>query len=131
MIPSSTLSVQKKLIRVSCMHEVSLMEQTLAIAIAQAEDHGASQIHRLTLRVGQQSGVVADALRFAFEVVQQNTIAAEARLEIEEIPVTCYCQHCHQNFQPEDWIYRCPQCDQISHTVLDGKQLELASLELS
>ncbi|WLT40180.1 hydrogenase maturation nickel metallochaperone HypA [Synechocystis sp. B12] len=113
------------------MHEVSLMEQTLAIAIAQAEDHGASKIHRLTLRVGQQSGVVADALRFAFEVVRQNTMAAEARLEIEEIPVTCRCQHCHENFQPEDWIYRCPHCDQISQTVMDGKQLELASLELS
>ena len=113
------------------MHEVSLMEQTLAIAIAQAEDHGASKIHCLTLRVGQQSGVVADALKFAFEVVRQNTMAAEARLEIEEIPITCHCPHCHQNFQPEDWIYRCTQCDQISQTVLDGKQLELASLELS
>lgn len=113
------------------MHEVSLMEQTLAIAVAQAQNHGASKIHRLVLRVGQQSGVVADALSFAFEVVKENTMASEALLVIEEVPVTVHCQACQQNFQPRDWIYRCPECGQISQTLVDGKQLELASLEIS
>ncbi len=113
------------------MHEVSLMEQTLAIAVAQAQEHGASKIHQLVLRVGQQSGVVADALSFAFEVVKQDTMAAEALLAIEEVPVTCHCQICQSNFQPEDWIYCCPRCGGISQTVVDGKQLELVSLEMS
>lgn len=113
------------------MHEVSLMEQTLAIAIDQAQQHGATQIHRLKLRVGQQSGVEPDALAFAFEVVAQNTIAAQGVLEIETVPVRCHCAHCQREFQPDDWVYRCPQCGNLSPTVVDGKQLELASLEMS
>lgn len=113
------------------MHEVSLMEQTLAIAIEQAQRHQASQIEHLTLKVGKQSGVVPEALTFAFEVVSRGTMAAGATLEIIEIPVTCRCDRCQINFQPADWIYACPQCQGISQTVIDGKQLELASLALT
>lgn len=113
------------------MHEVSLMEQTLAIAVAQAERHHAHCIHRLTLNVGRQSGVVPEALAFAFDVVAQNTIAAGAKLELINIPVTCRCDQCQAEFHPPDWIYVCPQCGSLSHTVIDGKQLELASLEMS
>ena len=113
------------------MHEVSLMEQTLAIAVEQAQQHHARRIHRLTLKVGQQSGVVTDALAFAFEIVTQGTIAEGASLEMIEIPVTCRCERCQSEFQPPDWIYACPQCQRISQTIVDGKQLELASLEMS
>lgn len=112
------------------MHEVSLMEQTLAIAGEQARRHGASRIHRLTLNVGQQSGVVTDALAFAFEIVSQGTMAEGAQLEMIEIPVTCRCEPCQINFQPAAWIYQCPHCHTISQTIIDGKQLELASLEM-
>lgn len=113
------------------MHEVSLMEQTLAIAVEQAQCHHARQIHRLTLKVGQQSGVVTDALAFAFDIVSQGTIAEGASLEMIEVPVTCRCESCQNEFQPPDWIYICPQCQHLSHTIIDGKQLELASLEMS
>jgi len=113
------------------MHEVSLMEQTLAIAVEQAQHHGASRIHRLTLKVGQQSGVVTDALAFAFDIVSQGTIAEGAQLEMIEIPVTCRCEPCQSDFQPADWIYVCPQCQTLSQRIIDGKQLELASLEMS
>ncbi|MEY2984170.1 MAG: hydrogenase expression/formation protein HypA [Cyanobacteriota bacterium] len=113
------------------MHEVSLMEQTLAIAVEQARQHRASCIHRLTLNVGQQSGVVPEALAFAFDVVSQGTIAEGAVLTLIDIPVTCRCDQCHANFRPSDWVYICPHCHQISQTIIDGKQLELASLEMS
>jgi hydrogenase nickel incorporation protein HypA/HybF len=113
------------------MHEVSLMEQTLAIAVEQAQQHQGSRIHGLTLKVGQQSGVVPEALAFAFDVVSQGTIAEGAELTLIEIPVLCWCEPCQTHFQPTDWIYLCPRCEQLSQTIVEGKQLELASLELS
>ena len=112
------------------MHEVSLMEQTLATAIEQAQARQAQQIHHLTLRVGKQSGVVPEALRFAFDVVIQGSIADHATLTIEEVPVTCRCRQCQQVFQPESWVYECPSCGSLQQTVTDGKQLELASIEM-
>ncbi len=113
------------------MHEVGIMEQTLAIALSHAQQQGANQIHRMILRVGSLSGVEPEALQFAFEVVAQGTIAADAILTIDAIPAVCYCHHCQQDFQPMDWIYACPNCQQISADIRQGKELELASMEVS
>ena len=113
------------------MHEVGIMEQTLAIALTHAQQQGASQIHRMIVRVGTLSGVEPDALKFAFDVVTQGTIAARATLTIDTIPAVCYCQHCQQTFQPTDWIYACPDCQNVSADIRQGKELELASMEVS
>ena len=51
------------------MHEVSLLENTLELALDYARQQNATQIHHLTLRVGQLSGVIPEALQFAFEIV--------------------------------------------------------------
>ena len=113
------------------MHEVSLMEQTLEVAIRAAKQEGAHKIERLKMRIGIMSGVVPDALEFAFEAVTQGTIAEGATFEIESIPVVCYCPSCQQDFQPPDFIYECPNCGRISTEARSGKEIELATLELS
>ncbi len=113
------------------MHEVGLMENALAIALDYAVRDQAHRIHKICLRVGTLSGVEPDALRFAFDVVTQNTIAAAARLEILPCPTRCYCDACQTEFEPIDMGYECPSCNTWSSTILQGKELELASLEVS
>ena len=113
------------------MHEVSLLENTLELAVGYAQQQGASHIHRLTLRVGALSGVIPEALRFAFEIVVQGTMAAQAELVIEMLPAICYCADCDQDFQPTDYIYECPRCHQLSSQIRQGRDLELISLEVS
>lgn len=109
------------------MHEVGIMEQTVDIAIDCAK--GVDRIHTLKMRIGKMSGVVPEALEFAFDVVTQGTIAEGANLEIETIPVTCYCSECNNNFQPSDWFYECPECGKFSYQILSGKEIELVSIE--
>lgn len=113
------------------MHEVSLMESTLELATRSAQAQGASQIHQITLRVGQLSGVIPEALHFAFEVVAQGTIAADAKLVIESVPARCHCSACGTEFEPPDIIYACPQCQTLATEVRQGKELEIVSLEVS
>ena len=50
------------------MHELGIMEQTLAIAIHNAKKENAQQIKRIIMNIGKLSGVVPEALEFAFEV---------------------------------------------------------------
>ncbi|PSN12046.1 hydrogenase maturation nickel metallochaperone HypA [filamentous cyanobacterium CCP5] len=113
------------------MHEISLMEATLEIALDQAHAQGASKVHRIHLQVGEVSGVVPEALAFAFDVVCAGTPAEGAELTLETIPARCYCSRCRQEFHPADWVYECPQCHTISADIRQGKDLELASLEVS
>jgi hydrogenase nickel incorporation protein HypA/HybF len=113
------------------MHEVSMMQNTLDLAIAQAKQNRATKVERLTMKIGELSGVIPEALEFAFEVLTPGTIAENARLEINSIPVVCYCQNCDRDFQPGADIFVCPQCQQISSNVTSGRELELASIVVS
>ncbi len=113
------------------MHELSLMENALQIAVDEARRRDARRIHRLTLRIGELSGVVPEALAFAFEALAPGTLAEGAELLLETTPVICHCAGCGASFHPATVIYACPECGQISGDIQRGQELELASLEVS
>jgi hydrogenase nickel incorporation protein HypA/HybF len=113
------------------MHEVALMENALAIALDYASREQSRCIHQIALRVGDISGVEPDALRFAFDVVTQGTIAEQAQLTIETCPTLCFCNVCQIEFRPRELGYECPTCQTWSTSILQGKELELSSLEVS
>ena len=113
------------------MHEFSLMQSALETAAQKTRAAGATQIHRLKLRVGKLSGVVPEALRSAFASLKDETPAAAAELEIEEVPAICWCADCAAEFAAADWKYECPRCHQPSGDLRRGLELELTSLEIS
>jgi hydrogenase nickel incorporation protein HypA/HybF len=113
------------------VHEVSLMQGALEIALEEAARRGATRVHRITLRVGELSGAVPEALAFAFDVVSRDTPADGARLVIEPVPAACLCTACGEEFRPEPGIFVCPRCGRPSTDVQAGNELELAQLEVS
>jgi hydrogenase nickel incorporation protein HypA/HybF len=113
------------------MHEVGIVQSTLDLALKQAKASGATQIHELRMRVGVMTGVVPEALTFAFEIARQGTLASSARLEIETVPLSCWCQKCQTEFPCADYNNLCPQCQQPSADFRKGRELELVSMEVS
>jgi hydrogenase nickel incorporation protein HypA/HybF len=107
------------------------MQSTLDLAQEQARQSGATSIHSLRMRIGLLSGVVADALRFAFEALRQDTLAASATLEIEEVRPACWCAGCQTEFEVNDYIYECPRCHRPSADLRRGREIALVSLEIS
>ncbi len=113
------------------MHEVGIIQNALQMAEKQARASGARQVHQLRLRVGALSGVVPEALQFAFEVVSRGTMAEGARLEVESVPPSCWCAACQAEFACEDLLYECPRCHEPSSELRRGLELELTSMEIS
>ena len=113
------------------MHELSLIQNTLALARQQLKQAGAQRIHVLRLRIGALSGVSMDALEFAFDVVRRDSPAADARLEIEPVATVCWCARCNAEFQPQGYVFECPTCHELSSDVRHGRELELVSVEVS
>jgi hydrogenase nickel incorporation protein HypA/HybF len=113
------------------MHEAGLMRDAIDLAIAEAARAGAGCVHRVVLRVGALAGVEPEALDFAFEVAAAGTIAAGARLEIQQTPAVCFCPACGRDFDPAGVVFECPRCGAISGDVRGGCELELVSLEVS
>lgn len=113
------------------MHEVSLMMHALELAEEAARREGASRIVGLTLRVGAMAGVVPEAMAFAFEVVRQGTMAADARLEWEEVPIRCRCRACGHEFEPDGFAFACEACRSPDVEMLQGRELQLVSIEIA
>lgn len=113
------------------MHELSLMQDTLILAVQHARQAGGTRIHRLMMRIGPLSGVVPEALEFAFEVVARETMAEGARLEIERVPIVCHCAACAREFEAADMLCECPECHQPSSEIRRGREMHLMSVEVS
>ena len=113
------------------MHEFALAESTLNVVLAAMEKQGATQLHSVKLRVGTLTGVVADSMIFAFETLSEGTKAAGGKLEIEEVPLACFCPVCNHEFAARALSYRCPTCGTASTEVRRGRELDLVSIEVS
>jgi hydrogenase nickel incorporation protein HypA/HybF len=113
------------------MHEYGIMQATLDAAIRQTQAAGAARIHALRLRVGRLSGVVTDALEFAFEALRPGTMANEARLEIETVPAVMWCASCRTEFESPELLCDCPVCGALSSELRRGREMELVSVEVS
>jgi hydrogenase nickel incorporation protein HypA/HybF len=113
------------------MHELGVMHDTLTLALEHATRQHARSIHRIVLRIGPLAGVVPEAMAFAFDVVAAGTIAEGAALEVEDVPLACVCRSCGNEFEPPPFTYDCPRCQAPGARVVRGRELELASMEIS
>jgi hydrogenase nickel incorporation protein HypA/HybF len=112
------------------MHEVAIMSEALRLAEEAATSAHANRIVKLRLRLGTLSGVVEDSLRFAFDVVSHDTLAAGATLEIESVTAACWCATCREEFECVDFFNECPRCHNPSGEMRRGREMEIASVEL-
>ena len=93
------------------MHEVSIALNLIEIAEDQCTKNGCSRIESINIRIGRASGIMSDALIFAFEAIKADSIASAAVLNIEEIPVSGHCDACKTAFKTEEeYILCCPAC---------------------
>lgn len=113
------------------MHEASIMSTALDLASAQVARSGGQRILKLRLRVGELSGVVPDALRFAFEALSKGGPAEGATLEIESISAMYRCRGCDADFEGNGGLSECPRCGAWSEDLRRGLELELTSMEIS
>jgi len=84
------------------------------------------------LRIGALSGVEPEALRLAFDTAVEGTPAAGAAFELEAVPARGHCPICDIEFAVEsDYIFTCPKCGRISGELVQGREMELARIEIS
>lgn len=107
------------------------MTEAVRMAVDAAKSAGAKRVLKLRLRVGSLSGVVPEAMRFAFDVVCRGTMAAGASLEIEPVPAVCWCATCKTEFECSEFFNVCPCCLNVSGELRRGRELEIADVEMS
>jgi hydrogenase nickel incorporation protein HypA/HybF len=112
------------------MHELSIMESALSAVLAQARKAGAHRVLLVRLRIGALSGVVPEALEFAFAALAPGTLAEGAKLAIDQVPARFWCAACAREFQSDNMFGECPGCHNPSGELRAGREMELATLEI-
>lgn len=112
------------------MHELSLAEQVLGLIEEAAEAEGFHRVRRVVLEIGAFAAVEAEAMRFCFDVVARETIAAEAVLDIIAIPGSGWCRDCRRTVALSEVFDACPECGGRDVELRSGRELKLKTLEV-
>ncbi|HBG91956.1 MAG: hypothetical protein A3J81_02485 [Nitrospirae bacterium RIFOXYB2_FULL_43_5] len=113
------------------MHEASIALSVLEIAVDSCRKAGYNRIESIRLKIGRASGIMIDALLFAFNAVKADTIAAEASVIIDEIAVSGLCSSCDKDFVTEEkYVLCCPECSSASFNIKTGRELEIIDMEV-
>ncbi len=114
------------------MHEVSIAANLIEIVSEQCRKGGYSKVESIHLKVGRASGVMMDALLFAFDAIKADSLAQDAVLIIDEIAVSGRCGECGGAFAvKEEYVLQCPLCGGGSFKVLGGRELDIVDMEVS
>jgi hydrogenase nickel incorporation protein HypA/HybF len=108
------------------MHELSITRNIVAIVEEAARGR---RVRRVTLEVGELSGVVSDAIAFCFDVVIAGTALEGATLEIRRIEGRARCASCGSEFATATLFASCA-CGSCRLTRLEGTELNVKSMEL-
>jgi hydrogenase nickel incorporation protein HypA/HybF len=112
------------------MHELSIAASILDIAEARAREQKSSSIQVIGIRLGEFTNIAREALEFAFEAARQGTLAHNARLEIEVVPMIVECVVCHGVNHPERTLCLiCAHCG-FPLKIVSGEELQVDYIEL-
>jgi hydrogenase nickel incorporation protein HypA/HybF len=112
------------------MHELaicqSLMEQVESIA----HERDAKRVTSITIGMGPLSGVEFQLLKNAYPIASAGTVAEDAELVIEHLPIRVRCNQCGSESDALPNKLTCKQCGDWRTTLISGDEMMLMSLEL-
>lgn len=100
------------------MHEMSLVSSLIEIIEDYSARHGFSRVNTIKLSFGALSCIEPSALKMAFDVLSQDTLACGAGLEYVIHPVTVHCIACGKDHVVKEYPCACPACagDEVALT---------------
>jgi hydrogenase nickel incorporation protein HypA/HybF len=114
------------------MHEMGIVLNIVRTAEEHAKRNHACKIARLTLNIGDLTGVVSEYVRDCWEAATEDTMLDGAELVIHEIEGIVSCDACgHEylaldNLKPASPV--CPSCGSPKWTVKTGREVEIEDI---
>lgn len=112
------------------MHELSITQSIVNIAVDTAREHGVKQVHAIRVRIGEYSGIVSQCVQQYFDILSKGTAAEGAVLEMKRIPITMRCHSCGAENEIDKLNIRCPECGSTDLKLLTGHEFYVESLEV-
>jgi len=113
------------------MHETSIALGILDIINDRCIAEGYHAIESVRLRIGRAAGIMPEALLFSFDVAKADTLAEDATLIIESIPLGGVCSECNADFEvKEAYVLSCPECGSTAFKIQRGYEMEIVEMDV-
>jgi len=108
------------------MHELAITDSVLNQSIAEARKQHAVAINRIKLRIGEGMSIVPECMQFYFETIRKGTLAANAKLEIETVPVKVVCPKCRVEIKDLNPTCTC----RAGAEIVSGQDLSIEYIDI-
>jgi len=121
------------------LHEFSMATQIVKNVLEEAKRYNAKKVAEVHLVIGKMTFLGADQIRFAYEILVQDTIMKDSKLVIEEPNGVIECPNC--GFKgpvpvEDDPAYhvpvptlKCPKCGETAK-IVEGKECTIKNIRI-
>ncbi len=114
------------------MHEMGIVLNIVSAAEKHARLNHAQKVGRLTLQIGELTGIVPRFVEECWPMATEGTMLDGCKLEIEMIDGVLVCKDCGKEYLGLDNIVdehpACPSCKSTQWTVKSGREVEIKEI---
>lgn len=112
------------------MHELSVTESILEIALRNANEAKAKRVTNLYLVIGQLASIVDDSVQFYWDIISKDTIASGSVLHFKRLSATIKCLDCNHQYSPGNNGFSCPLCNSDHVKVISGDEFYMEAIDI-
>jgi len=114
------------------MHELSITQNILEIALDYATQNQAHKIVEVHLQIGEITDFDDEWIQRYFDFVSKGTIAEGAKLRIARVAARLRCRQCLFIFplNKSTWDTQCPSCQEKEGDLISGREFRVEALEV-
>lgn len=99
------------------------------IAESEAKKADVTSFDVIELEIGMLSGIVMEALDFAWQSAIVDTVLEKAERKVNLIQAVAKCADCEHEFKSDTLYECCPKCGSYFTNLIKGNELKIKSLE--
>ncbi|MBV9216820.1 MAG: hydrogenase maturation nickel metallochaperone HypA [Acidobacteria bacterium] len=109
---------------------MAIAQSILDIALGEMDRRAATRLIGIKVSIGEFSGVVKEALEFAFQVLTPDTRASDAAIDIDIVPLTAECPRCGpSDCRLNDLNFLCTACG-AALILTGGREMKVEYVDL-
>lgn len=112
------------------MHELSVCQGLLNQVSRIAAENNAMAINRIYLQIGPLAGVETALLQAAFPIASKGTLAEQAEMLIQAMPIRVRCKTCNAESEASLNNLTCTTCGDWKTELLSGDELLIERIEM-
>ncbi|MBE6135264.1 MAG: hydrogenase maturation nickel metallochaperone HypA [Erysipelotrichaceae bacterium] len=113
------------------MHELGIVVHTIDAVEEVAKKNAVKEVTKITLEVGEVSGVVPEYFRDCFEWAKKKTEHLQnCVLDLVVLEAITYCRDCDSTYPTVKYGRECPHCHSGNTYLVTGQEINIRDIEV-